>query len=314
MQSLGGREANGLGHAENVHARGRERQIRLRTVGYEVHPSGAPDPDFLNMPGVGIGYIVDFYTPLLPPPGAADRVRVEYAPGRHLWVQPRADTSERQPGVVFIHGGGWANGTPAWHFRHVQELAAEGYVGAAIQYRLTSEAPWPAQLDDVRAALDWLRVHADELGLDPTRIVASGGSAGGHLAAMAALTGEAQAGVLWYPATDLRSITKTAPGLAESLVPGADDDAFLAASPIGHVHPGAPPILTLTSDLDTLTTLEAIEAFHHALDAAGVHNELVVFKDRVHGFDFHPIDWAACFERVCTFLASIFKEPHRDDR
>lgn len=285
-------------------------------MGYEVHPSGPPDPDFLNLPGVGIGYIIDFYSPLLPPPGAADRRRVEYQPGRSLWVQPRADVVERRPGVVFIHGGGWAGGTPSWHFRHVHELAAKGYVAATIQYRLTGEAAWPAQIDDVRAALGWLKAHADELGLDADRIAVSGGSAGGHLAAMAALTGDApaQAAVLWYPATDLRSIIRTAPGLAEALVPNADDDALLSASPLGNVHAGAPPILTFAADLDALTTVADIEAFHHALDAHGVPNELVVFKDRDHGFDFHPLDWTPCFERMCEFLETALKELHPDAR
>ena len=87
------------------------------------------------------------------------------------------------PLVVWVHGGGWSKGSKenpplAW-------LAAEGYAVASINYRLSWLARWPAQIDDVRAALRWLRANAAKHGLDPGRIAVAGGSAGGHLAATA---------------------------------------------------------------------------------------------------------------------------------
>jgi len=236
-----------------------------------------------------------------------------------LWVQPRRDTSERRPGIVFVHGGGWAAFTPAIHARDVRQMASLGWVAATISYRLTGEAPWPAAIEDVKCAIRWMRASADELGLDPDRIVVAGGSAGGHLAAMAALTpgllegdgghgdhsSAVQAAVLWYPAVDLRALARTEGlvGAIDALLPGGTEADQLAASPIAHVAGGAPPILTLTGDIDGLTPLDAIDAFHIQLDDAGVVNELVVFEGRGHGFDFHPGDWLVCHERLTDFLA-----------
>jgi acetyl esterase/lipase len=192
------------------------------------------------------------------------------------------------------------------------ELASRGYVTAAIEYRLTPDSVWPAQIEDVHAAAAWLRASADMLGLDPTRLVVAGGSAGGHLSAMAALDPAlALAGaVLWYPAVDLRAFDDLpeAKGMSDALMPGASRDELLAASPLSRVSPAAPPILSLTGDLDICTTVADITAFHEALDDAGVRNELVVFKGRDHGFDFHPTDWVVCLDRMVAFLDSLWTD------
>jgi acetyl esterase/lipase len=98
------------------------------------------------------------------------------------------------PVIVHVHGGGWRRGSrrvplPRLGAGFYDELAARGFAVAAIDYRLSGEARYPAALEDVRAAIGWVREHAAEYGMDPGRVFAWGDSAGGHLALMAALAG-----------------------------------------------------------------------------------------------------------------------------
>lgn len=303
----------------------RERDGQIRTVSAprSVVPGPAPAPEpYANAPGFAA--VVDFSAPMHPPEGAEPLEPVVYGTagrgGRalHLFVHRRRVRSERRPGIVFVHGGGWAGGGPSAHLRHAHQLAARGWVTANITYRLTSEAPWPAAIEDVKCAIRWMRAHAEELGLDAERIAVGGGSAGGHLAAMAALTpGELEgsggheqissavaAAVLFYPIADVRTFAEpdATRHFADQLLPGATADELLHVSPVAHVRPGAPPVLTLVGDVDLLTPVRDVEGFHDSLDAAGVVNELVVFQGRDHGFDFHPDDWSLSFDRMCAFL------------
>jgi acetyl esterase/lipase len=287
-------------------------------VTVEVEPTEAPDFSELA-DAAAIAGMIGYYTPLLPPAGATELTRAEYKPGLHIWTYGRAGASglsgdrSGAPGVLFVHGGGWGGGDPSFHARHAHQLAERGYVTAFIEYRLTPVAPWPAQLDDVNDAVAWLRAAAPGLGLDPGRLAVAGGSAGGHLAAMAALSpgssGPVQAAVLWYPAVDLRSFDaiEDARVMTDALLPGASADDLLAASPLSRVTAEAPPVLSMTGDLDWLTTVADISAFHGLLDDVGVRNELVVFKGREHGFDYHPADWQVCFERMAAFLDSALQ-------
>jgi acetyl esterase len=276
-------------------------------VTVEVELTEAPDPADLGSP-TAVCAIVGWLAPLRVPAGATDLKRSVYNDGgQQLWAYGRADAADKRPGVVFVHGGGWGGGEPGYHLRHAHDLAARGYVTALVEYRLTAAGhTWPAALDDVLDAVAWLRANAEELGLDPDRLAIAGGSAGGHLAAMASLDRSARlaAAVLWYPAVDLRvfdAVPEFKP-MTDALLPGATGDDLLAASPLAHVRADGPPTLTMTGDLDPCTTLSSIEEFHAALDAAGVDNRLVVFKGRDHGFDFHPADWQVCFDRMAAFL------------
>lgn len=273
----------------------------------EIETSEAPNLQDLAS-GAAVAAMTGYYVPLTTPAGGTDLVRHRYTDDLSLWCHSRADAGEPAPGVVFVHGGGWGAGSPAFHFRHIHELAGRGYVGAAMEYRLSTTAPWPAQLDDVAAAVSWLRSNAEELGLDPERIAVAGGSAGGHLAAMAALTmPEVKAAVVWYPAVDLRTFHAHPEwrAMTDALLPGATVEELLHASPVGRVTADAPPFLTFAGDLDPLTTVADIERFHGLLDDVAVRNELVVFKGRDHGFDYHPADFEVCVQRMAAFLADV---------
>lgn len=100
----------------------------------------------------------------------------------HILRQPGASM---RPALVFIHGGGWTDGSKERGLIPLLHFVRRGFVGVTVGYRLSGEAPFPAQIDDVKAAIRFLREHAAEYGIDPKRIVVWGQSAGGHLAAPA---------------------------------------------------------------------------------------------------------------------------------
>ena len=109
------------------------------------------------------------------------------------YYEPRNDSREERPAILAIHGGAWRSGDKGWGENIADELCPFGYVIFSVNYRLSSVPGnvWPAQIDDVQAALRYIREHAAEFRIDPARIAALGFSAGGHLATMAALRPEA---------------------------------------------------------------------------------------------------------------------------
>ncbi|MCU7729170.1 alpha/beta hydrolase [Actinoplanes sp. KI2] len=183
-----------------------------------------------------------------------------------LYVPPGAGTL-----CVYLHGGGWRTGSrregpgPAasWFF---EEVASLGLAVAAVDYRLSGEAVFPAQLDDVQAALRFLRESHRAYGIASDRIVCWGTSAGGQLAALAALApgSPIAAAVCWYPPTDFDALAKdieeaggtgdrsAASREGQLIGAGLDDrpDLAAAASPVNFAHAGAPPFLLLHGTAD----------------------------------------------------------------
>lgn len=278
------------------------------------------------------------------PPGAHFRADQVYgtagAGGRELTLDlyARTDPSTRRPGVLFVHGGGWAGGSTSFHLRQAHALAARGWVGALVRYRLHPEARWPDPLEDVKCAMRWLRANADAIGLDHERVAVCGGSAGGHLAAMLALTpglfeggggnpaesSAAQAAVLFYPAIDLP--TYVGPGQPEEMRPIQQILADMLgeplaerareAAPLSYVSAHAPPTLTMTGTKDWIAPPEMLSRFHRALDDHGVQNRLEVFEGAEHAFDLATRSgWDATFKLLSEFLeehlGEIAKAPGR---
>jgi acetyl esterase/lipase len=237
----------------------------------------------------------------------------------------RPEVNSRRCAVLIFHGGGWRTG--AKEAVHVQAaaLAAEGFTGIAVQYRLLGAAAWPAQLADTRAALSWAKSHASELSIDPARIVTQGHSAGGHLALMAGTLGGAErpaAIVAYYPAVgfypaDLPppgdpdappappSITLDAQGRVPGWMlfpPGADDAELLAASPISTADAAFPPTILLHATADSTIGPAASIALHRRLTELGVPSDLHIYADREHGFELAPSMLVDTVRATTSFL------------
>ncbi|RZT78835.1 acetyl esterase/lipase [Micromonospora violae] len=220
------------------------------------------------------------------------------------------------PVLVWIHGGAWLFGSPKqppdWLMEVDPFTAAirAGFAVASAQYRLSGEAHFPAQLDDVTAAVRWLRRHGHTVGVDRERIGVWGESAGGHLASMIALTGNdqddtrVQAAVCWYAPSNLLTIQSQAHPAGtidhdaadspESLLIGAplagNPALGRAASPITYVTDQAPPMLLVHGDQDLVVPVGQSEELAAALTTAGAEVELSVVRGADHCFGGVPLE------------------------
>jgi len=218
------------------------------------------------------------------PAGARNRIDL---------YRPRGATEPR-PVLLQLHGGAWVFGSKRVQARPLMlHLAAAGWVCAPITYRLAPRAQWPAQLDDCRLALRWLLEHVAEYGGDPKRIVVTGGSAGGHLASMLALTEERGiAGcVPFYAPFDLTTLFAPDPlsaGLCRAVFgcgPG-DREVLARASPLAHVSRSAPPFFVIHGTADNLVPVTQARGFVKALSAVSLSPVLYAeLPGAVHAFD-----------------------------
>jgi acetyl esterase len=222
--------------------------------------------------------------------------------------------------IVLFHGGGWAIGEPGWAFGRAQHFAERGMVAVAAQYRLSHENITPLDaIDDARAAIRWVRSHAGDLGVDPKRIAAYGWSAGGHLAACAAIfngipadatvSSAPNALVLVSPA-----VSVGAEGCYRRLLRSKGEARD--SSPDEHVRPRLPPTVIVEGRQDTVTSLPGVRRFADRMKAAGNRCELYVFDGAGHlftpvgtpddGFPKpDPTIESAAFSRLDAFLVSL---------
>jgi len=200
--------------------------------------------------------------------------------------RPRDVDLENAPVLVQVHGGGWTIGTKEQQgLLLMNRMARRGWICVAMNYRLAPKHPFPAQIIDVKKAIAWTRENIASYGGDPSYLVVTGGSAGGHLAALAALTpGEPEyqpgfesgetsvAGcVSFYGIYDLAGITgdKNAIAMRDYFLgprvfkknPATDLEAFVEASPIAHVSHDAPDFFVLHGANDSLVDVRQARAF-----------------------------------------------------
>lgn len=254
------------------------------------------------------------------------------------------------PAVVHFHGGGWRTGersslgpvTDGFALTPFERLAAAGFAVVSADYRLSSQAVFPAQLLDARAAVSWLRGHAAEFNVDPERIYAWGDSAGGHLACLVGLGADGsgapgsggdggQAGAApvaavaaWYAPTDLVRMGSQAlpdavataddPGSREALLLGAQPadapDRAAAASPLSYVGGHAPPFFLAHGTADRFVPPAQATTFAAALEAAGAAVELHLIEGADHMW-LLPDESPAAAQKVLDATIDFFRRQAR---
>ena len=243
---------------------------------------------------------------------------------------PPAPPAHPLPVILWTHGGGWKNGSKencplTW-------LAAEGYAVVSLNYRLSWAAQWPAQIDDARAAIRWLRTRAANYSLDPERFAISGGSSGGNLASIVgtapAATGESvssrvRAVIDFYGASDMLTMPVNVPGpgktdadLATSngakLLGGIVRDRADRArqvSPLHNITKDDPPFLIIHGDQDDQVPLVQSERLHARLREVGVPSEFHVLAGAGHGGK--AFDTPEVRARIRAFLTRSLPAPTR---
>jgi acetyl esterase/lipase len=236
-----------------------------------------------------------------------------YSPKQHL---------KSMPAVIFIHGGAWKGGYRQMYQYYCTKFAEHGYVAATVSNRLTGDSPFPAAIEDVKCAVRWLRANAAKYDIDPNRLAVAGGSAGGHLALLAAyapdvaelegtggnrdISSRIQAVVSLYGPTDLTAETARSKRDVINFLGGKTIDekpeVYQQASPIKHVDKDDPPTLLLHGSIDSTVPIEQSELLVQELKKNGVECEF----DRVEGWP-HTMDLEVdvnqhCLMRMFEFL------------
>jgi len=226
----------------------------------------------------------------------------------HAEIAYPKDSTKPLPAVIYIHGGGWIGGS---HKNGpIIQLAKAGYFAASVEYRLSNVAKWPAQIQDCKLGVRWLRANAAKYNIDPNRIGVWGASAGGHLVTCLGtmadikeyegdggypgVSSAVQVVVDFYGPTDFITpniYTKQALDLTTGLfgVPREQNlDLWKSGSPIFYVKAGDPPMFLVHGDADSLVPLAQSTTFGDALNKAGVPYEILVVKNGEHSFKPKP--------------------------
>ncbi|MBI3881701.1 MAG: alpha/beta hydrolase [Verrucomicrobia bacterium] len=233
----------------------------------------------------------------------------------HLHIEKPAawKAADQRPAIVFFFGGGWVGGTPTQFQGQSEYLATRGMVGIRVEYRVIpkgDEGPPVVCCNDAKSAMRWVRARAAELGIDPQRIAAGGGSAGGHLAAFVGLV-EGQDD----PADDLKISPKTSALVLFNPVfdNGPDGgwgakrvgDRFKEFSPAHNVTAAAPPAIIFLGSKDALIGVPVLERFKANMTKAGARCETHIYEGQAHGFfNQDPYKTATLIE-ADKFLASL---------
>jgi acetyl esterase/lipase len=216
---------------------------------------------------------------------------------------PKGD--KPRPALIFIHGGGWAGGRKEDSTEFAKAFAAEGYVAVSVGYRLAPKHHCPAQIEDCKCAVRWMRAHAEELGVDPERIGAIGASAGGHLAMMLGTmdkgdgldesggwtdqSSKVQAVVNYVGPTDLMgTLPPVSQGILKNWLGGTREEKkelAVQASPVTYVNAGDAPSLSFMGTKDPLVPHEQGIIWANKLTEAGVPGRVELILGAGHGFN-----------------------------
>ncbi len=206
----------------------------------------------------------------------------------HVFYPQGWNADDRHGAIVFFFGGGWVGGSPKQFEPQCQHLASRGMVAISAEYRVKSRhgvQPWDCVADG-KSAVRWIRAHAGQLGIDPQRIAAAGGSAGGHVAASTALLDDPvpaetnvssvpDALVLFNPVIDT-----TEKGYGSKALGNRSREL----SPVHHVRSGLPPTIVFHGDADRTVPYENVERFQQLMTESGNACRLVTYEGAAHGF------------------------------
>ena len=235
-----------------------------------------------------------------------------------LDVYHPAAANAKRMAVIHLYGGGFFTGSKQGVATSSRAFAGQGYVSVASTYRLTGQARWPAQIEDVKAAIRWTRANADRLEIDADKIAVAGYSAGGMLALFAAGTGDlpefegtggnagvsskVAACVAFYPATSAN------PGLMPE--GGAGEAALAAASPTSYISAEFAPTIFLHGMADTTIPYTSSLDFFNKLHGAGVKVDLHLIQGAPHAYEIRNEDAAlASAQAADLFLDRVVVDP-----
>ncbi len=229
-----------------------------------------------------------------------------------LDVYQPATKGKGRPAVVVIHGGAWVHGDKEWFAQQANQLAERGFVAFSVNYRLAPAHPYPAAVDDVETAVEWVRKHAKEYGVDRKRVGALGGSAGAHLTGLLATVGKGPlekghriaAAVSWSGPMDLDSLA--AVSTIQAFIgcpPEACRAAYGEASPVAHVDKTDAPMLIVNSTMELVPKAQA-DAMKAALDTAGVANQEIILPGTAHSRAYSNQVW----DQTVKFLENYLEK------
>lgn len=236
-------------------------------------------------------------------------------------LYPPVDRSAaKQAAVVLVHGGGWTLGDRKMMEPLALEFAAQGFLAITVQYRLVTEAAWPAQRDDVVAAIDWVAVNAPDWGVDPGKVIVVGSSVGAQLAMLAVGRCKAPgiaALVSLHGVSELTLDAEPSPGAfgaAAILGSDASDEALELASPLHQIGPAFPPTFLIHGGSDWLIAPVAPVRVYQALAAAGVSVELHIVAKAHHEFASEPQWLAPITSEMTRFIDRVLMAAEQWDQ
>ncbi|NNC88686.1 MAG: alpha/beta hydrolase fold domain-containing protein [Akkermansiaceae bacterium] len=209
----------------------------------------------------------------------------------HVFKPHGHKAGDRRPAMVFFFGGGWVGGSPSQFYPHCRHLAGKGMVAMAAEYRVKKQhRTTPIEcVKDGKSAVRYIRKHAAELGIDPGKIAAGGGSAGGHVAA-------ATGNLAGYDEEDEDQAVSSKPNLLVLFNPvfdnGPEDgwghktvaDYWRKISPAHNLRKGAPPTVVFLGTEDKLIPVAVAERYKERMEAAGARCDLHLYEGAGHGF------------------------------
>ena len=231
-----------------------------------------------------------------------------------LWIFGESDPKAPKPAIVFFFGGGWNSGSPDQFENQARYFAKRGMIAITADYRVKSRHGVQVVecVKDAKAAIAWVRENAQRLGIDPDKIAASGGSAGGHLAASTGTVSgfgsdeRPNAMILFNPACTLAPIAGWQPPGARAELSaerlGVEAQIISPAHPIG---PHTPPTLILHGKKDTTVPYASAVAFESVMKKAGNPCKLVGYEGAGHGFFNRGEDYPKTLAEADAFLVDL---------